>query len=193
MQARRIQVNDDDISVEWISRLDGESAEAIVSLVNCAARDGGTLGYLEPLQEEEAARLVLNLQRRIVIGESRVLLGRAGRTPAFLAILTRNSMPTCRHRAELSKGVVDPRFRGRGLVQLGFRAIVEMAEELGIQQLVLDVREGTRAHALWRRYGFTTYGVLDDYARVAGECHRGHFMVQSVASLRARVCRSGVC
>ena len=52
--------------------------------------------------------------------------------------------------------------------------------------LVLDVREGTRAHALWERFGFQTYGVLDDYARVNGQRFRGHFMSQTVASLKQR-------
>ena len=80
-----------------------------------------------------------------------------------------------------------PDYRGRHFVQLGCRELVRRAEQLGVEQFVLDVREGSRAHHLWQRFGFESFGVLQDYARVRGASHRGHFMVQTVASLRARL------
>jgi ribosomal protein S18 acetylase RimI-like enzyme len=135
----------------------------------------------------EAQAFIEDLRHCVADGGSSVLLGRVDGQPAFLAILTLNRMPNCRHRAELSKGVVHPDYRGKNFVQLGFRALLLRAEQLGIEQLVLDVREGCRAHALWQRFGFVSFGVLEDYARIDGKSHRGHFMVQSVASLRALI------
>jgi ribosomal protein S18 acetylase RimI-like enzyme len=180
-------MSDSDVTHQWVTDLDADATRAIVTLVDCASGDGGTLGYAEPMAAVDAQAFVENLRRRVKNGESHVLLGRVGGLPAFLAVLTLNGMPNCRHRAELSKGVVHPDFRGRHFVQLGFREMVRRAQQLGVEQLVLDVREGSRAHQLWQRFGFETFGVLQDYARVGGAIHRGHFMVQTVASLRARL------
>lgn len=83
-----------------------------------------------------------------------------------------------------------PAWRGHRLVEVAFEALVARADALGIEQFVLDVREGSRAHALWQRFGFVSYGVLEDYARVDGRRHRGHYMVQSVAALRERTAAS---
>jgi ribosomal protein S18 acetylase RimI-like enzyme len=82
---------------------------------------------------------------------------------------------------------VHPSFRGQRLVELALKQLVNRADSLRIEQLVLDVREDTRAHMLWKRYGFSTYGVLEDYARIDGRVYRGHCMVQGVGSLRARL------
>lgn len=180
-------MSEQDITVRWVTQFDAGTADAIVALINCATMDGGTLGYARPLSAPEAQGLVDDLQRRVHAGESHVLLSQVDETPAGLVVLTQSRMHNCRHRAELSKGVVDPRFRGRHLVQGALRAVIEQAATLGIEQLVLDVREGSRAHALWQRLGFATYGVLEDYARIGGVRYRGHYMVQTVAALRARL------
>ena len=180
-------MSDPDITHEWVSDFSTDTAHAIVGLVDCAAADGGTLGHAERMTAAQARSFIDDLQRRIAAGESHALLGRVRGRPAFLAVLTPDPMPNCRHRAELGKGVVHPEFRGRQLVPLAFLEIVRRAEQLGVEQLVLDVREGTRAHRLWQAFGFATFGVLRDYARVGGASHRGHFMVQTVASLRTRL------
>ena len=175
------------INHQWVSDFNADMTHAIVSLVDCASGDGGTLGYAEPMSAAQAQAFMGNLCRRVASGESHVLLGRIGQVPVFLVVLTINGMTNCRHRAELSKGVVHPNFRGRNLVQVAFREVVRRSEQLSIEQLVLDVREGSRAHLLWRRFGFESFGVMPDYARVDGTSYNGHFMVQTVASLRTRV------
>jgi ribosomal protein S18 acetylase RimI-like enzyme len=175
------------VTVHWVTQFDDDARDSIVSLIDLAVRDGGTLGYSSPLDAEEAESFVANLERRVDAGEAHVLLGRAGGVAVMMAVLSLNSMHNCRHRAEISKGVVHPMFRGRRLVELALRKLVERAELFGVEQLVLDVREHSRAHALWMRFGFVTYGVLEDYARVDGQRSRGHFMAQSIASLRSRL------
>lgn len=176
-----------DISTDWVTDFSGATARGIIELVDCATADGGTLGFAQPMKEDEARSFVNGLRHRVAGGNTHVLLGTAERLPVFLAILSLNDMPNCRHRAELSKGVVRPDFRGRHLVEMAFAQIVQRSALLGIDQLVLDVRENSRAHILWQRFGFVTYGVLEDYARVHSEVCRGHFMVQTVNALRERL------
>lgn len=174
------------ISVEWIARCTPELARSIIDLVNSATVVGGTLGYSKPMSETEALQFIDSLETRLSKGDVHVLLGRCGIQAVFFVIMAVNHMPNCRHRAELSKGVVRPDFRGRRLVELALKEIVLRAEKLGVEQLVLDVREDSRAYLLWKRTGFVTYGVLEDYARANSGIYRGHFMVQTVDSLRKR-------
>lgn len=182
---------DADVKYGWISGPNACDGRAIVGLINEAVADEGTLGYAAPMTAAQADAYVAGLNLRMASGDCHVFLVHVGGEPAFMAILSVSGMPNCRHRAEISKGVAARHFRGRGLVDLAFREIVKRAETLGVEQLVLDVREGTRAHRLWQRYGFQTYGVLEDYARFGGVSHRGHLMVQTTASLRARVFPQG--
>lgn len=161
--------------------------EAVVELIDCARHEGGTLGYAAPMTAGQAAVFANGLRRSLPSGESHALLGTVGQHLRLFCLLTPSPLPNCWHRGELGVGVIHPGFRGRGLLPRAFRAIVRRCESLAIEQLVLDVREGTRAHLLWERFGFQTYGVLDDYARVNGLRYRGHFMAQSVASLKQRV------
>ena len=42
--------------------------------------------------------------------------------------------------------------------------------------LLLDVRFNSRAYQIWKRVGFSTFGVLDDYARFNGISFQGNFM-----------------
>ncbi|MDH0866226.1 GNAT family N-acetyltransferase [Mitsuaria sp. GD03876] len=174
-------------SYYWIEVIDARIAGQIVELVNSTVADGGTLGYERALTPHQQVQFIAGLRDGLASGRTHLLLGHVDGRPAFMALLHLNAMANCRHRAELAKGVVHPDFRGLRFVQLAFREITRRAERLGVEQLVLDVRENTRAHRLWQFFGFETYGVLDDYARTDGAVHRGHFMAQAVRSLRQRV------
>jgi ribosomal protein S18 acetylase RimI-like enzyme len=174
-------------SHDWLQKIDERHATELIELVNSTVSDGGTLGYEHPLTLDQEVHFIAGLREGISSGRTHLLLGRVNGRPAFMVLLHLNGMANCRHRAELAKGVVHPEFRGLHLVQLAFREITRLAERLDIEQLVLDVREDSRAHHLWQFFGFETYGVLEDYARVGGTVHRGHFMAQGVRSLRRRV------
>ena len=184
--SRKTTMKNQAISVAWISTFTPELARSVIDLVNCATIVGGTLGYSKPMSELQAQQFIESLEHRLSAGDAHVLLGRCGTEAVFFVIMGVNHLPNCRHRAELSKGVVRPDFRGRRLVELSLKEIVLRAEAIGVEQLVLDVREDSRAYVLWKRLGFVTYGVLEDYARANSGIYRGHFMVQTVDSLRKR-------
>ncbi|WP_427309961.1 GNAT family N-acetyltransferase [Cupriavidus sp. H39] len=175
----------DIIHLKWLSDLAGTDARRIVELVQCTAGEGA-LGYAGHMSNDEAGTFVTELRYRLSSG-ALALVGEADGNLVFFCMMTRNAMPNCRHRAELTKGVVHPEYRGQNIIPRAFREIVLKAEALGIQQLILDVREGSRAHRLWQRFGFKSYGVLDDYARVGDEAYRGHFLAQTVGALRKQV------
>ncbi|MFD2644310.1 GNAT family N-acetyltransferase [Pseudomonas japonica] len=172
--------------LQWLNQADSTLAADIMNLINSTVGDGGVLGYEQEMSVDQGVDFTAALQARIQGGDTHALLGRAPAGPACLVIVSRSSMPNCRHIADLSKGVVHPAHRGSGLVARAFMEIVRLCQANGIELLTLDVREGTRAHRLWQRFGFQTYGVLEDYARVKGVKHRGHYMAQSVQNLALR-------
>lgn len=175
------------VHLKWLSALADADAHRIVELVEGTTLEGATLGYAERMSGDEAEAFIAELRYRIDKGDSLALVGVDGSNLVFFCMMTRNPMPNCRHRAELSKGVVDPEYRGQSIIPNAFRKIVLKAESLGIEQLIIDVRESSRAHLLWQRFGFKSYGVLDDYARVGEEVYRGHLLVQPVCVLRKQV------
>lgn len=177
----------DQVHLAWPNTLSALDLQGVVNLIDFAAADGGTLGYATSMTASEAASFTTSLTSSVESGSTHALIGSAGDRYVFFCLMTPSAMPNCSHRAELLKGVVHPLYRGRSLIPRVFREIVSKAEALGIHQLVLDVREGSRAHLLWQRFGFQTYGVLDDYARFDKKSFRGHYMAQTVSSLRQRV------
>ena len=176
-----------EISLAWRDTLTEANLQGVVKLVDCATADGGTLGYANAMTPYQAAAFKEGLAANLQARETHALLGSVGDQYVFFCLMTPSGMPNCCHRAELAKGVVHPSYRGRNVMPRVFRAIVSKAESLGVEQLVLDVRDGSRAHLLWQRFGFESYGVLEDYARLGEHRFRGHYMAQNVASLKQRV------
>jgi len=85
---------------------------------------------------------------------------------------------------DLAKGMIKPAWRGGRILAEAFAEIAAQCERDAAELVTLDVRAGSRAHQVWERFGFRTYGTLPDYARVAGESVAGYFMMQPVAQLK---------
>jgi L-amino acid N-acyltransferase YncA len=152
-------------------------------MLAASVADDGILGYATPLSDEDGTAFCDDLQRRLSSGEALVLLGEDERGTVAMCVAAVSSMPNCRHIAEISKAFLDPRVRrGRAVTELVAAVCTRMAAE-GVELLRIDVREGSPAHRVWTRFGFTTFGVLEDYSRVGDARFRGHFMQHSVAAL----------
>ncbi|MEJ2793653.1 GNAT family N-acetyltransferase [Iodobacter sp. LRB] len=175
------------LELHWNPDFSAEYGRNIVDLINATVADGGTLGFIEPLDADKARQFLSALIQKIAKGETYALYGSENGEPVFFVLMNLSTMPNCRHSAELAKGVVSPRFRGQGLVQAAFKALISKARALQIEQFVLDVRANSRAHQVWQYFGFKTWGVLEDYARINGQKHAGHYMAQSVESLAERI------
>lgn len=72
--------------------------------------------------------------------------------------------PNGRHRAEVSKLVVHPRSRGRGVASLLMSALEAQARDMGRTLLVLDTHTGSPAEGIYAHWGWQTVGVIEDFA-----------------------------
>lgn len=68
---------------------------------------------------------------------------------------------------ELLLIAVDPDHRGRGIGGALLERLVSDARERGVTRLFLEMREGNRAEALYRRLGFASVGRRRHYYRRA--------------------------
>ena len=73
-------------------------------------------------------------------------------------------MPIKRHHAEVSKVLVDPKFRRMGIARALMAGIERLASETGRWLLTLDTA-GDAAEALYRSLGYQLAGVIPSYAR----------------------------
>ena len=181
--------NRPDLSVptyDWLEDardLDRCKAE-ILALLNESVLDDGMLGYDAALTRAEEASFLAHWQWLLAHGSAKVLLATQREKPLAMAFMRVNRNSNYRHVADLSKGFISSQARGGAILKELFARICQRAESMGVEQLTLDTREGSRALGVWRHFGFETFGVMPDYSRFDGRSHSGHFMSQRVAKLK---------
>ncbi len=71
--------------------------------------------------------------------------------------------PNQPHRAEVSKLLVHPDFRGQGIARALMAELERHANEIGRGLITLDTRTGDKAEPLYRSIGYKTVGVIPGY------------------------------
>jgi GNAT superfamily N-acetyltransferase len=176
----------------WLDeRIGATDVEQIRGLFNASLALDDMIGFSGPIPAGEQAGffdgLRFDLERRRK--EALLVHGSDGALVA-MALLSRNGQPNCRHIAEISKCIVHPLHRGRGILTAGLRCLLARCQRQGIDVLTLDVRQGSRAERLWCALGFQPFGELPDYARVKGQIHRGVYLWARLDDLMARARRA---
>lgn len=178
----------DSVRYAWASGVDAALAGQVIELMRETTLDAPIIGFGTAIADQEAQAYLTELRGNLQAGKCKLLTIYANTGDLIgLCTLRRNLNPNNRHITDLAKGMIAKRCRGGDVLAAAFHEICLECERDGVELLTLDVRAGTRAHAVWTSCGFTTYGILPDYARVNGDRIAGHFMMQEVAALKARV------
>jgi ribosomal protein S18 acetylase RimI-like enzyme len=167
----------------WLSELDARTGEQVIALYNAVILQENILGYAAPLEGSRALAVRRDLAEAVGAGRYDFMATLCGEDLIGMALLEPNLLPNCRHLGTLSKGIIRPDKRSRVVLKAGLLAIANRCQERRIERILLDVRENSRAHALWASCGFQPYGRLDDYARVAGTAFAGVYMQVSTQRL----------
>jgi RimJ/RimL family protein N-acetyltransferase len=176
----------------WLSELPAERWPQLVALYNEVIATEDILGYQQALSAAEGAAIAEGLARSIREGSVEFLAIDDDATGRLIgmALLGSNKLPNCAHRAELSKGIIAPAYRGHGVMELALLSIAEHCIERQIDLIHIDVRQNSRSHRLWAKVGFQQYGILEDYARTAKGRFAGVYMfIESRTLLRSMVDR----
>lgn len=156
-----------ELEIERLNSI-GEHSEELSELLIQVVGDGGSIGFLPPLELVDAMKyweevlspnvflFVAKLNNRI-IGSIQ------------LHICTK---PNGLHRAEIAKLMTHPHYRRKGVGRL----LIEKAEEIAVKEkkslLVLDTREGDPSNHLYNNLGYIKAGKIPNYAKsVSGELH----------------------
>jgi ribosomal protein S18 acetylase RimI-like enzyme len=133
-------------------------------LAACVAK-GASIGFLPPFDAAEAAAFWRKMAAQIRSDERRLLVARrSGKTLGAVMVVL--AMPANgRHRAEISKLIVDPDGRRRGIGKALMTAAEALARREGRMLLVLDTRTGDVAEDLYAGLGFRKSGVIPAYVR----------------------------
>ena len=164
-----------------IERLDADRARArlpeLVSLLQEVVNNGGTVGFMPPLSDQEAtaywqgvARALEEPLRVLLIAEENaeivgtVQLELCGRSNGL-------------HRAEVMKVMVHPSSRNRGIGAQLMSAIELEARSASRTTLVLDTRQGEPSERLYASLGYIRAGTIPEYAMSAdGTLHATVYM-----------------
>ena len=158
-----------------IEALDADGARreqaSLATLLRNVVDDGGSVGFLPPLSEDDAREYWEGAADAVKGGARLLWVARdAGAIvgPIIGTVqLDLEKRANGNHRAELIKLMVHPSARRRGVGRALMLAAQGEARRRGRQTLVLDTRQGDPAEALYRSLGWTFVGAIPRYARSA--------------------------
>jgi GNAT superfamily N-acetyltransferase len=132
-------------------------------LADCVA-GGASVSYLAPFSLDEARAAFAGMAAAAERGQ-RLILGAfaEGRLVGTVQVLL-EVPPNQPHRAEIAKLLVHRSARKRGIAQLLMEAAEAEARAEGKSLLVLDAVSDGDAARLYARLGWTTVGVIPNYA-----------------------------
>ncbi len=151
-----------------VRRLDGPELRTQLNaladvLADCVA-GGASVSYLAPFSQEDARAAFAGMVAEAEAGR-RLILGAftgdrlVGTVQVILAL-----PPNQPHRAEIAKLLVHSSARRRGVAEQLMWAAEADARAEGKTLLVLDAVTGDDAARLYERLGWTTVGVIPNYA-----------------------------
>jgi acetyltransferase len=146
----------------------GREARALrggfVELLRDAVAHGASVGFLDPLADDEAAAYWDGVFAEADAGGRRLFVVREGGQVLGSVQLALPAKPNARHRVAVEKLLVHTGARRRGLGTELMRAAENAAQRLGRYLLVLDTRAGDPAARLYERLGYVRAGVIPGYA-----------------------------
>jgi hypothetical protein len=175
-----------DVICRWPDTISADLADEIVRVMREITAETPIIGFGRAIDDREADAYISDLRDDIACSRSSLLEIRKGRDLSGICTVTFNTNPNNRHLCHLSKGMIPRKYRGGPILALGLYEIALRCESRGVDLVTLDVRVGTQAEHVWRKFGFEVYGTLDDYARAGEMTFAGHYMMQKVSSLKAR-------
>jgi acetyltransferase len=138
----------------------------LVELLQDAVDGGASVGFLPPLDLDEAARYWQDVAGALR-GDRVLLIAEAGPAVVGTIQLDPAGRPNSLPRAEVAKLLVHRAHRRRGIAVALMQAVEAEARRGGRTTLVLDTREGDPSERLYQKLGYRRAGTIPEYARSA--------------------------
>lgn len=156
--------NPPDVTIRRLDAVDDAQVDGLADLLVDSVNDGASVGFMQPLAKDKALTFWRRVADGVAVGERALLIaedetGIVGTVHLMLALP--ENQP---HRADLTKMLVHPRARRRGLGAALMEAAEQMARNCGKTLLVLDTVTGSDADRLYARLGWVRVGEIPDFA-----------------------------
>jgi len=136
------------------------------ALLHACVHSGASINFVLPYTVDDSEAFWRQEVLPPVRAGSRILLvARQGGRIAGTVQLAFDTPPNQAHRAEVSKLLVHPDFRRRGIARALMAELERLAGGLGRRLLTLDTRTGDSAEPLYASLGYQTAGVIPGYCR----------------------------
>ena len=146
-----------------------QSIDRLAEILHACVHEGASVGFVLPFGMDEARGYWLSKVAPSHAARAKIVLVATLRGEVVgTAQLDLDSMPSKRHHAEVSKVLVDPKFRRAGVARALMAEIERRAAEAGRWLITLDTA-GDAAEALYRSLGYELAGAIPLYARDAFE------------------------
>jgi ribosomal protein S18 acetylase RimI-like enzyme len=137
---------------------------ALAELLHACVHAGASVNFVMPFPVAEAEAFWRKKVLPSLHAGSRILLiARVGDSLAGTVQLSTDTPPNQPHRAEVSKLLVHPGFRRRGLARALMAELERRASALGKSLITLDTRTGDMAEPLYASMGYLTAGTIPGY------------------------------
>jgi GNAT superfamily N-acetyltransferase len=159
--------NPPDVTIRRLDTVEDAQVEGLADLLVDSVNDGASVGFMAPLAREKAVAFWRRVADAVAAGDRALLIAEDGTgilgTVHLILALPENQP----HRADLTKMLVHPRARRRGIGAALMEAAEEMARDCGRTLLVLDTVTGGDADRLYARLGWVRVGEIPDFALLA--------------------------
>ena len=156
---------------EWRPDPDGSAAlahdiDGLAEILRAVVYDGAGVSFVIPFSMDEGRAF---WRERVLpgvrAGTRRVVIARSGSEIQGTVQIDLATPPNQTHRAEVTKLLVHPDARRRGIARALMLALEDVAKSANRTLLTLDTWTGSHAEELYRSLGFVTVGVIPRYAR----------------------------
>ncbi|WP_270937655.1 GNAT family N-acetyltransferase [Falsiroseomonas oryzae] len=152
-----------------IEELDAAAAArelpALAEVMRLCVEAGASVNFVLPFsQADSEAWWRRNVLPALESGERRLLVARVEGRILGAVQLAFAPQPNQPHRAEVTKLLVHPEGRRRGIGRALMTRLEAMAREAGRSLLILDTVEGSAAQRLYESLGWTLLGVVPRFA-----------------------------
>ena len=138
--------------------------DALAAVLHDCVAGGASVGYMEPFSHAEALSAFEGFAAEAERGRRLILAAFANGELVGTAQVVLELMPNQPHRGEIAKVLVHRSARGRGIARRLMERAEDEARAEGKTLLVLDAVTGGDAARLYDRLGWTTVGVVPNFA-----------------------------
>lgn len=157
-----------EVHLSWRHAVDQRTQAGLVETWVEVTNAGGGVGYLPPITAAEVTGATDRIVERVTAGVDDLLVATVGERIVAWVLLERDSRAFAAHWRMVKRLQVRPDLQRRGL---GGRLLSEVArysrDVLGLEFLLLTVRDGTGASALYERMGYVEVGRVAAAMRIA--------------------------